>query len=356
MNGGALIVNGSIASSSLTTVNSGAALLGSGTVGSTVINPGGFIVPGPAILGTPGAMTVTGNLAFQSGAFYIVQVNPATASTTNVSGTASLAGTVGAIFAPGTYMERSYTILTAAGGVTGTFGALATLGLPPDFQTSLSYTGNTALLNLRAQLVPEPTPPTPTPPTQPPIPPVPGLPPLPPEQPPTPPLPTFTVNQLNVGHAIDNFFNNGGAMPQAFVSLFGLTGSNLTSALDQLSGEAAAIVVDCVLAARVGQLQDPGVARPGHPQRAHRRRQRDVSGDRNEDDRINREQHGDGVQHEHDQHTGHRGSGRPAGQRHRASPTGGTSRSGYFTGAPGPRRVRPRGFRPLWCRPVRPRA
>jgi hypothetical protein len=52
-------------------------------------------------------------------------------------------------------------------------------------------------------------------------------------------LPTFTVNQLNVGHAIDNFFNNGGALPPAFVSLFGLTGNNLTTALDQLSGEAA---------------------------------------------------------------------------------------------------------------------
>ena len=99
INGGALIVNGSIASSSLTTVNSGAALLGSGTVGSTVINTGGFLVPGP--VGTPGTMTVTGNLAFQSGALYVVQVNPTTASSTNVSGTASLAGTVGAIFAPG---------------------------------------------------------------------------------------------------------------------------------------------------------------------------------------------------------------------------------------------------------------
>jgi autotransporter-associated beta strand protein len=76
VNAGALIVNGSIASSSLTTVNSGAALLGSGIVGSTVINPGGFLVPGP--VGTPGTMTVSNNLAFQSGAFYIVQVNPTT--------------------------------------------------------------------------------------------------------------------------------------------------------------------------------------------------------------------------------------------------------------------------------------
>jgi len=287
---GALIVNGSIASSSLTTVNSGAALLGSGTVGSTVVNTGGFLVPGSA--GVLGTMTIAGNLALQSGAFYVVQVNPTTNSTTNVSGTASLAGTVGAIFAPGTYLTRSYTILTAAGGRTGTFDALATLGLPANFQPSLGYTGNTAVLNLTARLVPEPAPPTPTttttttttptttptitttttttttrtpatittttitttptttttmtmttttaPPTPlaPPLPPIPGLPPT-PGQPSTPPLPTFTVNQLNVGHAIDGFFNNGGAMPPAFVALFGLTGSNLTNALSQLSGEAA---------------------------------------------------------------------------------------------------------------------
>ena len=234
INGGALIVNGSIASSSLTTVNSGAALLGSGTVGTTQVNAGGFLVPGP--VGTPGTMTVTGNLAFQSGASYFVQVNPTTASITNVSGNASLAGTVGAFFAPGTYIVNSYPILTAGGGLTGTFDALATSGLPPDFQTSLSYTANTAFLNLRAQLVPEPTPPTPTPPTPTPTPPEP-VPPLPVS--PAPPLPTFTVNELNVGHAIDNFFNNGGALPPAFVSLFNLTGNNLTTALDQLSGEAA---------------------------------------------------------------------------------------------------------------------
>jgi YVTN family beta-propeller protein/autotransporter-associated beta strand protein len=231
VNAGALIVNGSIASSSLTTVNSGAALLGGGTVGSTVVNAGGFLVPGP--VGAPGTMTVAGNLALQSGSFYVVQVNPANASTTNVSGAASLAGTVGAIFLPGTYLPRSYTILTAAGGRTGTFDALATFGLPPDFGRSLSYSGNTTVLNLTARLVPEPTP---TPARS--IPPIPGLPPT-AEDPPDPPTPPFTVNQLNVGRAIDNFFNNGGALPPAFVSLFNLTGSNLTNALDQLSGEPA---------------------------------------------------------------------------------------------------------------------
>ena len=47
VNAGSLLVDGSIASSSLTTVNSGAALHGSGTVGSTIVNAGGFLVPGP---------------------------------------------------------------------------------------------------------------------------------------------------------------------------------------------------------------------------------------------------------------------------------------------------------------------
>jgi len=240
VNAGALIVIGSIANSPVT-VNSGAALLGSGTVGSTVVNAGGFLAPG----NSPGTMTVAGNLALQSGAFYVVQVNPTTASTTNVSGTASLAGTVGAIFLPGSYVSRSYTILTAAGGVTGTFEAGATRGLPAGFQPSLSYTGNTVVLTLTGHLVPGPTPPLSTP-TSPfrlsTLPSVPGLLVL-PDQPSTqasaPPLPNFTTNQLNVGRAIDNFFDNGGALPPAFVALYGLTGSNLTRALDQLSGEAA---------------------------------------------------------------------------------------------------------------------
>jgi autotransporter-associated beta strand protein len=56
VNAGALIVDGSIASSILTSVNSGAALNGSGTVGFTSVNAGGFLVPGP--VGTPGAIAV----------------------------------------------------------------------------------------------------------------------------------------------------------------------------------------------------------------------------------------------------------------------------------------------------------
>ncbi len=225
VNAGALIVNGSITPSVLTTVNAGGTLGGNGTVGNTVVNAGGTLASGP--VGRPGFMTITGDLTLQPGAFYTVQIIPPAASNTNVSGTASLAGTVTATFAPGSFLTRSYTILTAAGGRNGTFDAFTTVGLPADFQASVSYPGNTAVLNLIADLVPEPIPPTTTPPT-----------PTPPTPSPAQPL-VLPINQSNVGHAIDNFFNNGGALPPAFLPLFGLSGGNLSNALSQLSGEPA---------------------------------------------------------------------------------------------------------------------
>ena len=97
--GGVLDVAGSIASSSLTTVNANAALTGAGIVGNTMIANGGIFLPGN---GTPGSsMTVSGNLAFQSGALYLVQLNSTTSTFANVTGAAALNGTVGASFAAG---------------------------------------------------------------------------------------------------------------------------------------------------------------------------------------------------------------------------------------------------------------
>ena len=168
VNGGALIVNGSIASSALTTVNGGGLLGGIGVVGNTQINTGGAFAPGPQ--NAPGSMAVQGNLAFQSGALFLVQVNPTAASIANVVGAATLAGTVQANFSAGSFVERSYTILTAAGGRVGTFDALTTVGLPANFQASLSYSGNTAVLNLKPS----------SPHRRAPAPPTPGQPPAPP--------------------------------------------------------------------------------------------------------------------------------------------------------------------------------
>ena len=99
VSGGVLDVEGSIASSFLTTVNAGGALSGAGIVGNTVIAPGGIFVPGNGLPGS--SMTVAGNLAFQSGALYLVTLNSTASTFAKVTGTATLAGTVGAAFLPG---------------------------------------------------------------------------------------------------------------------------------------------------------------------------------------------------------------------------------------------------------------
>jgi autotransporter-associated beta strand protein/T5SS/PEP-CTERM-associated repeat protein len=206
VDGGTLSVNGSIVNSALT-VNAGGTIGGNGIIGNTTIN-GGTLAPGNSI----GTLTVQGNLVMTSAAAYIVEVSPTNADRTNVTGTATLGGTVQAVFTPGAYISRSYTILSATGGRIGTFGSLSTSGLPAGFTAGLSYTATDTILNLFAHLAVLPN-----------------------------DIGTggLSINQRNVASALDNFFNNGGALPPGFLPIFGLTGSNLGNALSQLSGEAA---------------------------------------------------------------------------------------------------------------------
>lgn len=203
VNGGTLAVNGSIASSSLLTVNSGGTVGGTGTLSSTVIAGGGTLAPGNSI----GTISVSGSLTFDTGASYAVEVSPNAADRTNITGTATLAGTVNAVFAPGSYMARNYTILSAAGGLGGTtFDLLTTSGLPVNFKASLSYGSTDVLLSLKAAL---------------------GA------------RQELATNPSNVANAINGFFNGGGTLPPGFVTVFGLSGAPLAGALAQLSGEAA---------------------------------------------------------------------------------------------------------------------
>ncbi|HEY0807366.1 MAG TPA: hypothetical protein VGD84_20035, partial [Pseudonocardiaceae bacterium] len=75
VDGGMLLVNGSIAASSLTTVNAGGVLGGTGTVGSTAIADGGILMPGsPGVAG--GTLTVAGSLTMTSAAAYLTMVSP----------------------------------------------------------------------------------------------------------------------------------------------------------------------------------------------------------------------------------------------------------------------------------------
>ncbi|UYO38562.1 autotransporter domain-containing protein [Rhodopseudomonas palustris] len=151
---GTLSVNGSIAASSLTTVNAGAALGGNGTVGTTLIN-GGALAPGNSI----GTLNVNGNLTFTAASSYMVEVSPTSADRVNVSGTATLGGaTVNASFASGGYVDRQYTLVNATGGVVGTFGTLVNTNLPSGFRSSLGYDANNAYLNLVLDYTPGPSP------------------------------------------------------------------------------------------------------------------------------------------------------------------------------------------------------
>jgi uncharacterized protein with beta-barrel porin domain len=195
---GILLVNGSLANSPFT-VNGGT-LGGTGTIGTTQVNSGGTLAPG---LGAPGAsLTINGNLAFQSAALYLVQVNSSTASLANVTGTASLAGTVQANIASATH--KSYDILHSAGLGGSRFNALVLTN--PNFSGSLSYTATDVFLSLTANL---------------------GA------------GSNLNQNQQNVANALNNVFNSGGTLPLAFAGLFGLTGGNLANALSQLDGEVA---------------------------------------------------------------------------------------------------------------------
>ena len=94
-------------------VSAGATLAGIGTVGSVTVSGGGNLAPGQA--GSPGTMTVAGNLTFQPGAFYLVQVNPATASSVTAVGTAALAGTVDAAFGSGNFVRTATRYCTRPG-------------------------------------------------------------------------------------------------------------------------------------------------------------------------------------------------------------------------------------------------
>jgi Autotransporter beta-domain len=121
----------------------------------------------------------------------------------NVTGTATLGGaTVNAAFANGSFISKQYTILTAAGGVSGTFASnITNTNLPQNFSDTLSYDATHAFLNLTLGFA----------------------------------GPNFNsglnVNQQNVANALTNFFNaNGG-----FQAVYGtLTPAGLTQASGEL--------------------------------------------------------------------------------------------------------------------------
>ncbi|OCW55723.1 autotransporter domain-containing protein [Hoeflea olei] len=126
-------------------LGSGGRLAGNGTVGSTLVKTGGAIAPG----NSPGTINVAGNLVFQTGSIYEVETDPGSAVSDliQVTGTATLGGRVMHVGLNGTYAPNSsYTILTAAGGVSGTFeGVSSALAF---LDPTLVYGANSVTLQL----------------------------------------------------------------------------------------------------------------------------------------------------------------------------------------------------------------
>jgi uncharacterized protein with beta-barrel porin domain len=197
------VVDGSIAFSP-TTVNAGGLLAGTGTVGATTVANGGTLSPGQNGFGT---LTVKGNLAFATDATYLFGVSGVSSGFTNVTGTATLTGATASAQFQGTTFANKYTILSAAGGLSGTFS--------PNFQTNspaitakLSYTSTDVILNLISGFTSIGG----------------GL----------SGTSGLTRNQTAVAAALDNAFNNGG---KSLTGLAGLSAGQFPAAFDALSGE-----------------------------------------------------------------------------------------------------------------------
>lgn len=200
-NAGTLTVNGTING---TVTVTGGVLGGTGTiVGTTTVNNTGVLAPGNSI----GTFNVTGNLVFGNGGIYRVEVSPTAADRTIATGTARLTGGIVQALAPGQgfTVGRSYTILTANGGLGGTtFAGLSTAGA---LSGHLAYDTNNVFFVIDAiGLVYALTP--------------------------------GTQNQRNVAAGIDTAIN-GSAPSGSFATLFNLSGAALGNAFDQLSGEVA---------------------------------------------------------------------------------------------------------------------
>jgi len=206
--GGTLLLTGDISSSTGAVVGPNAMLAGTGTAPGVLV-AGGTLAPGlPNAIGT---LNVRGNLAFTSAANYLININAITASLTNVTGVAALGGATVQVADDKDITKRQvYTLLTASGGVTGTFN--------PDVvgvknKVDLFYDANNVYLCDHCKLESiQPAPPGATP-TQ------------------------LPADISNVVGGIDAAIDNDVTLPSRFQNLRGLSRQQFLNALSQLTGE-----------------------------------------------------------------------------------------------------------------------
>lgn len=132
-----------------------------------------------------------------------------------VNGVARLAGTAQAVFQAGNNFSKSYTLVTATDGLTGTFGTLSTQNMPAFLSASLGYGSNTVTLSLQSAMAS---------------------------------LPGVGGNQAAVARALDGAFNSGPGL-NAVPGLYGLSQAEIVQALTVLSGSNASVGQSVALAA-----------------------------------------------------------------------------------------------------------
>jgi autotransporter-associated beta strand protein len=201
---GTLNVTGAL-SNSTTSVANGGALTGTGSVRNVAVASGGTV--GPSGTGT---LTVQGNLTLNAGATYADSITPSTAGLTNVSGSASLNGTAAINAGTGTYtVGQRYTLVTATGGVSGSFSSLSVSNLPGYVKGRLGYDATNAYLYLDPNAI-------------------------------TPLLPSgASLNQTSLAAGIDAGLQQGTVLNSGFTALFNLQGAALGNALNQIAGQGA---------------------------------------------------------------------------------------------------------------------
>jgi autotransporter-associated beta strand protein len=208
---GTLAVTGSIANSAVT-VKSGGMVTGNGAIGGLTVENGGTVKAG---LGGSGTLTVTGPLSLVAGSTYAVDVTSAGAAKLAVNGVADIHGALAITSANGTYnLGNTVTILTASGGVTGTFSTaavdLVTGTNGAVYASKVDYTANAVTLKVSlAQLS-------------------------------TALAATATTNQKAVAGAIDKAIAAKSAVPAGFEALGNRSKADLLTDTAALAGEIGA--------------------------------------------------------------------------------------------------------------------
>ena len=218
-----LEVDGSLTATRSVAVNAGGTLSGTGTIDATTttIAAGGTIAPGNSANPT-GTLTIGGNLVFNAGSFYGIDLTPTQHALTNVTGVTTInGGTVLLGVLPGlgtSYAASKVAILSSGGGVTGAFNPV--VGYSGVVQLSstptLSYDPHDVYLSYGQSVVDLATP------------------------------PGTGQNQQNVINSINSKILSGTALPPGLQNLGTLSVPSYISALTQLDGEVA---VDGELAA-----------------------------------------------------------------------------------------------------------